>query len=736
MKNFKKLLLVILFAPLLLSSKEPANVVIDSNLLSENKIHYSSQKVQKQVIQLTKSEKLYLKNQKPIRYVYDLNREPFEYKNDLGIHSGVTADIINLISKKSSLKFQAIQTNSWKESIKLMKDKKADMFSFVIENEKRKKYLDFTKRVLFKVPVVFVTDIDDDRIYENVKFDLKGKKIGIVKGRAIQKVLLKKYPDFNFVELNSVDEGFESIKNAKIDMLAINKSTAKYYIKIKGYDETKIATSIDTFFKFKIALQKQLPPEVYSIISKSLQEISDKDINQIYNKNINIKVTKHTDWGMLLKVSSFAILIFLFLLWSNKKLKTLVEKKTREMSRLLNKFDENVIASKTDINGKITYVSQAFCDICEYSKEELLGNAHGIIRDPEMQNEIFNDLWKTIENGDVWHGKVKNIKKNGGFYWVDVIIFPEFDKDGNIIEYSAIRHEITAQKEVEDLTINLEMKIKERTKELKNEKLKIEIIHKHIRDSIKYAALTQGALIPDNKVFRKYFQDYFAIWHPKDTVGGDIYLFEELRHDDECLIMVIDCTGHGVPGAFVTMLVKAIERQIVTEINNDKEAIVSPAKILGIFNQNMKQLLKQECEESISNVGFDGGIIYYNKKDKILKFAGAETPLFYVKDDKLKMIKGDRYSVGYKKCSFDYEYKEHIIEVKDGMQFYLTTDGYLDQNGGEKGFCFGKKRFQKLIQEYHMETLADQQEVFLNELSEYQDDYETNDDVTLISFKI
>jgi len=417
------------------------------------------------------------------------------------------------------------------------------------------------------------------------------------------------------------------------------------------------------------------------------------------------------------------------------KLEESIDEKTKDLKEIIQQFDENIIASKTDLKGRITYASKAFCDTCQYTPEELLGKPHNIVRHPDVPKEAFKNLWETIKAGNTWKGEVKNLKKDGGFYWVNATIFPEFDKDGNIKCYSAIRHDITAQKEVEDLTKNLELKIKERTNALEIEKYKVEEMHKHTRDSIEYASLIQGVLIPDNNSFRKYFQDYFAIWHPKDTVGGDIYLFEGLRSEDECLLMVIDCTGHGVPGAFVTMLVKAIERQIVSQIKMGNE-VVSPAKILSIFNGSMKHLLKQENKDSISNAGFDGGIIYYNKKDKILKFAGAETPLFYIKDEKLTMIKGNRYSVGYKKCDRNYQYKEHIIEVEEGMQFYLSTDGYLDQNGGEKGFPFGKKKVQSIINEYHQETMADQQEIFLYTLAQYQDDYETNDDITFIGLKI
>jgi len=263
----------------------------------------------------------------------------------------------------------------------------------------------------------------------------------------------------------------------------------------------------------------------------------------------------------------------------------------------------------------------------------------------------------------------------------------------------------------------------------------METIHKHTQESIEYASLIQHALIPSSEFFGKYFSDYFTLWHPKDIVGGDIYLFQELRDENECLLMVIDCTGHGVPGAFVTMLVKAIERQVTSNILNSKEE-VSPAKILNIFNINMKYLLKQDKQDSISNVGFDGGILYYNKEKKIVKFAGAETPLFYIENGELKIIKGSRQSVGYKKSKPDFEFKEHTIEVKKGMQFYLTTDGYLDQNGGEKGFPFGKKRFSKIIEENHALSCENQQEILLSELMDYQKCEERNDDVTVIGIKI
>jgi len=369
-----------------------------------------------------------------------------------------------------------------------------------------------------------------------------------------------------------------------------------------------------------------------------------------------------------------------------------------------------LITSKS--KRKILYANKYAEIQYEVSMDELVGNDIDNIYTVENQKDLILDELKS-------KGYVENLEQHYKTYtgkeFIGLLSVKPITYEGEAA-YIGMITDISYQKKIE---------------------AEIREVHKHTRDSIEYASLIQHSLIPQNDIFKKYFQEYLTIWHPKDVVGGDIYLFEELRNDDECMLMVIDCTGHGVPGAFVTMLVKAIERQIIAIIKHNPDEIVSPAKYLGIFNRSMKHLLRQDNEHSLSNAGFDGGILYYNKKDNIIKYSGAETPLFYTdKNNDLQVIKGSRHSVGYKKCNPDFEFKEHCIETTEGMQFYLTTDGYLDQNGGEKGFPFGKKRFSNIINEYKDECFADQQEVFLEELHLYQGEEDRNDDVTLIALKI
>lgn len=132
-------------------------------------------------------------------------------------------------------------------------------------------------------------------------------------------------------------------------------------------------------------------------------------------------------------------------------LQNLLQQKASEY--LLRAYDESVIASKTDLKGRITYTSQAFCDISEYTKEELLGKPHNIVRDPETPPAVYKELWDTIQSGKQWRGEIKNRKKHGGFYWVRVTVSPEFNYNGEIIGYSSVRQDITPQKYIEQLTV-------------------------------------------------------------------------------------------------------------------------------------------------------------------------------------------------------------------------------------------------------------------------------------------
>lgn len=168
--------------------------------------------------------------------------------------------------------------------------------------------------------------------------------------------------------------------------------------------------------------------------------------------------------------SLILLIIFYFLidrlLKQEREIKEEIDRATadlRKKNHLLEKYqntvDKHVIISRSDTNGVITYASRAFCEISGYSKEELLGKGQNIVRHPDMPTELYRELWNTISRKKIWQGEMKNRKKDGTPYWVDVTITPDLDQDGHIVGYSAIRHDITAKKALEKLTATLEQQI-------------------------------------------------------------------------------------------------------------------------------------------------------------------------------------------------------------------------------------------------------------------------------------
>lgn len=276
----------------------------------------------------------------------------------------------------------------------------------------------------------------------------------------------------------------------------------------------------------------------------------------------------------------------------------------------------------------------------------------------------------------------------------------------------------------------------------------IEETHHHTMSSIKYASIIQGALVPKPAIFDRAFQDYFCLWLPKDMVGGDIYSITPLRNDDEFLLLAVDCTGHGVPGALLTMLVKAVEQQIVSELLTLNTQI-SPAHILTRFNEKIHFDLTHQ-DTSIGHIGFDGAVVYYNRREQRLRYAGANMPLFYLDhacepleremssetNAHLRVLKGSRRSIGYHQVDHQNCFVDHEIQVSQGMRFYLSSDGYIDQIGGGKQIPLGKKRFLAYLNAHCRKSFSEQQKLLVKLLQDYAGTASQTDDIMVIGFQI
>ena len=283
--------------------------------------------------------------------------------------------------------------------------------------------------------------------------------------------------------------------------------------------------------------------------------------------------------------------------------------------------------------------------------------------------------------------------------------------------------------ELQDHVETLDSKVKEKTRELNENYDKLQIANWQIIDSIQYAETIQHGILPKKEDMALHMRDHFVIWKPKDIIGGDFFWFTPL--DGGFLIAVADCTGHGVPGAIMTMVAGMALQQVVKEVDS-----TDPSAILKALNQMVQRVLNQHIPDASSDDGLDIGICYVNRDQNTIRFSGARIDLYYTFGGELFFLNGDKQSIGYKSSDITYDYVSHVINLEADMRFFMSTDGLLDQGGGPKGFPFGKRRFREFLVEHQGETLEEQKESLKRTIDEYRGSEDQRDDVTVMGFMV
>ena len=283
---------------------------------------------------------------------------------------------------------------------------------------------------------------------------------------------------------------------------------------------------------------------------------------------------------------------------------------------------------------------------------------------------------------------------------------------------------------IQQYTGHLETLVDERTRQLRQTHQELADTHRQVLDSIQYAQLLQQAMLPTPEMLAWAFADYFMIWRPRDLVGGDFYY---CRIDERgCLLALVDCTGHGVPGAFMTMAVNAALNHIASVMD-----ITDPVLVLQALHREMQTILHQDdMGESFEN-GFDAGVCYWAWNEPLLYFAGARIDLYYQDPaTPTTLIRGNRTSLGYRQTDPDWTlFSRHDLERIPGRTFYLTTDGLLDQAGGLKGHGFSRRRFQDVLQQGNGQPLPEQQAALEQALAAWQGERPQRDDIAVIGFR-
>ncbi|MBI2382236.1 MAG: SpoIIE family protein phosphatase [Gammaproteobacteria bacterium] len=279
---------------------------------------------------------------------------------------------------------------------------------------------------------------------------------------------------------------------------------------------------------------------------------------------------------------------------------------------------------------------------------------------------------------------------------------------------------------VRDHTQNLEHKVAERTQALAAANTELAQANRQILDSIRYAKLIQTAILPRPEHLQALVGEHMALWLPRDVVGGDFYFLHAEK--SATFLGVVDCTGHGVPGAFMSMTAHAVLHQLLTEA-----AELPLPELLAIYEDRLRHTLSHEPGADALDYGLDIGLCRLNHEARTLDYCGFDIDLYVVDGSGVDRLRANRGGLGYRRRRRR-ETSAHGLSWGEGLRFYLSSDGLLDQAGGAEGYGFGRARFEHFLSETAGLSLHEQERRLAARLADYQGQHAQRDDITVLGF--
>jgi phosphoserine phosphatase RsbU/P len=295
-----------------------------------------------------------------------------------------------------------------------------------------------------------------------------------------------------------------------------------------------------------------------------------------------------------------------------------------------------------------------------------------------------------------------------------------------------------ANRKLEEYALDLERKVEERTTQIQHQKEIIEKKNEDITASINYAKHIQRVVLPEESHIAQAFQQSFILFKPRDIVSGDFYWFQvktDAQGSEKIIITAVDCTGHGVPGAFMSL----IANETLNEIVNEK-GIMEADKILNELHKSVRKVLKQD--QSDNRDGMDMSLCIIDKERKLVEFAGAKNPLIYIQNNEINSLRGDRYPIGGQPHGIERTFTKQIISYTDApIACYMFSDGYQDQFGGAENKKFHRQELRKLLFDNHQLPMLEQKNILETALNQWMkigdaDEEPQIDDILIIGFAL
>ncbi len=405
----------------------------------------------------------------------------------------------------------------------------------------------------------------------------------------------------------------------------------------------------------------------------------------------------------------------LFEISQRKKTERKLKEKEVKYSSLITDLNDAVFRMSFP-DCKYEYISAAADKVFGYSKNNFYKTPNFIkkILHPEYQKYYdgnFETSWGVAPTL-----RYKIIDPQGNERWIIQANKATFNKEGNLVAVEGIYRNITTGEELQE------------------QKTKLEKTNKNITSSIRYAQFIQQAVLPSKDFLKQFIPENFILHIPRDIVSGDFYWIKQV--ENYVAVACADCTGHGVPGAFMSMLGIALLNEVVRLDQHPKAS-----EILNELRKRVKTSLHQDSSIGSASDGMDISLCIIDLDTKEIQYAGANNPLYIIKEnsDKKKApelinIKPDRMPIGaYIK---EYPFTNHVLSMDAGDIIYLFSDGYVDQFGGEKFEKYKVSQFKDFILKHHKKPMEEQKDLLFNEFERWRAGNDQIDDVLVIGVKI
>ncbi len=364
------------------------------------------------------------------------------------------------------------------------------------------------------------------------------------------------------------------------------------------------------------------------------------------------------------------------------------------------------LITRFNSNGRVSYINPVIETYTGFEKEHFLQKN---LSEIELNSTIltqWQELLKKVISDNDKVALEMDFPSLAGNRVMQVNAIPEYSQEQLLESVLVVSHDITDRKLAE---------------------LEIQSKNRKITESINYAQRIQGSILPNNILIQQIFPQSFILYKPRDVVSGDFPWF--IQKGDDYYIAAVDCTGHGVPGALISLIGYFL-------LNNTVRDFSETGEILDELDRAVTHTLRQDYEDSSTRDGMDIALCRINLKKKTLQYAGAHRPLYFWKDNELIEIKGDKYPIGGGQYKGRSNFQTHNLSIETNDAVFFCSDGYPDQFGGPDNRKLSSKRVRDIIIEHNSEkTMQQMYQTFDMAFEDWKNGYKQTDDVLLIGIR-